>query len=248
MDQDKIREGLIDLFNATYGKRINKKSYVGDIQIIERQYSSLLLELADALNESDDNFEVIANILPEYASGQISEIDSKRKKSLQEVDYNMNMVCYFIPLIGTIRSNKSDALAARIVDLWNDKMPNSKIGVSTVANIDGGFKRGFCYISAAVCHSLQKSDDCYELTLLRDYRDNYLLSFEDGQKLVDEYYDIAPTIVNIINRDNGAAKIYDKIWNDYLNPCIKLIQDEKNEECRELYSEMVVNLEEMYLS
>ena len=247
MNQDKIRDDLISMFNATKGKRLNKRTYMSDIGNLESQYSDLLTQLADALNNSDDNLDVIANVIPDYAIEEISKINSKRKRSLQEVDFNMNMVCYFIPLVGNIKSHKSEETAARIVEIWNEKMPNSKIGVSTAGSIDAGFKKGLCYISTAVCHSLQKPDDCQELTLLRGYRDKYLLNSDEGRKLVAKYYDIAPTIVNKINRDNEASTIYKEIWSNYLEPCINLIQNGRNDECKKLYSEMVVKLEETYL-
>lgn len=46
--------------------------------------------------------------------------------------------------------------------------------------------------------------------------------------------------------DNAGA-IYQEIWERYLNPCVKLIEENRQEECREVYSDMVRSLEKKYL-
>ena len=71
---------------------------------------------------------------------------------------------------------------------------------------------------------------------------------DGGRKLVEEYYNIAPTIVKRINREKNADEIYRGIWNDYLSPCIRLIEEGRNEECREVYSQMVRRLEKDYMT
>jgi hypothetical protein len=99
-----------------------------------------------------------------------------------------------------------------------------------------------------VCESQHKSDDCYELSLFRTFRDDYLLRSDEGEALVQEYYDVAPTIVKHIGRQQDAASIYENIWQQYLSPCIRLIESDENEKCVELYKQMVYNLKEMYFN
>lgn len=41
-----------------------------------------------------------------------------------------------------------------------------------------------CYITTAVCGSFGKSDDCYELTMFRDFRDSWLRRQEDGKEII----------------------------------------------------------------
>ena len=90
-------------------------------------------------------------------------------------------------------------------------------------------------------------DDCYELTTLRAYRDGYLSGTEEGRRIVEEYYNIAPTIVKRIDRQENADEIYRGIWDEYLRPCIRLIEKDEKEECKELYITMVRSLEKEYL-
>ena len=87
-----------------------------------------------------------------------------------------------------------------MIERWNDHDLELKISKSEFEQIQGGFKSRLCYITTAVCASLGKPDDCYELNLMRRYRDEYLVNQKGGEEIVAEYYDIAPTIVNRINR------------------------------------------------
>ena len=143
--------------------------------------------------------------------------------------------------------DRAGELTGKIVSLWNRKMPENKIGHSTYESICGGFRDRICYITTAVCRSLSKPDDCYELTLLRKYRDGYLLESPEGEALVREYYNIAPTIVKRIDKCRNADQIYQNIWQDYLKPCIRLIEEQRLEECGEVYSRMVRRLGTEYL-
>lgn len=69
---------------------------------------------------------------------------------------------------------------------------------------------------------------------------------ENGESIVQEYYNLAPTIVKHINKDKNRDKIYAGIWDRYLSPCITLIENGKNEECKELYIHMVRDLQKKY--
>lgn len=250
MEHDNLHAELISLYNETaeYAKKFHKKTYESDMDDLKMKHNVLLCKVRDAYEESDEMLLKVASYVPEYVAGQLAEIPSKRKKDLICLDNNMNMVSYFVPLIGEITSIKTKEFTEKMVEIWNQKMPDNKIGHSTRENIQGGFKKGvLCYITTAVCKSLDKPDNCYELTLLRDYRDDYLLKSDDGMADVKEYYNIAPTIVKRIDRLENASEIYQGIWQEYLSPCVHLIEENKKAECQVLYSDMVHKLEEKYL-
>ena len=96
-----------------------------------------------------------------------------------------------------------------------------------------------CFITTAVCEYFGKSDDCKELTILRDYRDKWLKNQPDGQKLIDEYYKIAPSIVVDMKNSDNYSEICEELLTKYINPCIELINQKKFNECKNLYIEMV---------
>ncbi|EKV58218.1 CFI-box-CTERM domain-containing protein [Brachyspira hampsonii] len=110
------------------------------------------------------------------------------------------------------------------------------------------FVTGGCYITTAVCRKDNKEDDCYELTMFRDFRDNWLMHQKDGNALIDRYYKIAPQIVKNIDLENNSSFIYDEINNKYLKNCLKMIENKEYEECKKLYIEMVESLENKYLN
>ena len=104
-----------------------------------------------------------------------------------------------------------------------------------------------CYVTTAVCDTFGKPDDCFELTTFRNFRDTWLINQPDGKALIAEYYDIAPRIVDNINRLADAAQIYKSIWQQYLEPCLNFIRSGDNLSCKNKYIEMVSELKRRYL-
>lgn len=248
MELDGLRQELIDLYRTTLDYEFHKSSYQKYMESLLSDYAGLLKRTAEACDCSDEALEQIASWVPGYILGELEKIPNARKRDLRALDLKMNMVSYYLPLIGEIPSPKAKMLAERVVGIWNEKMPEQKIGYSNYESIKGGFKKGiFCYITTAVCRSMNLPDDCYELEALRSYRDDYLLHADGGAEIVEEYYNVAPTIVKRIDRKEDADEIYFRIWQEYLSPCIKLIEENRREECRALYTEMVEKLEEKYL-
>lgn len=248
MDTDRLLEKLRSLYMVTMDYEFHKSSYVKYMDSLRSKYADLLQETADVCDGTDDGAERIAACIPEYVCSELEKIGSKRKRDLRALDHKMNMVSYFVPLMGEIPSPQAKDLTKHMVEKWNERMPEYKIGHSTYESIKGGFRQGiFCYITTAVCRSMHKPDDCYELTTLRAYRDGYLSGTEEGRRIVEEYYNIAPTIVKRIDRQENADEIYRGIWDEYLRPCIRLIEKDEKEECKELYITMVRSLEKEYL-
>ena len=247
MNLEKIRTDMIALYEETFGKKIQKKHYAQDFEEIKNRHHELFEMIAGVIEESEDHIQEVATFVPEYAAEKLSAFPSKRKRDVVVIDHNMNMVAYFIPLLGEISSPQAKPLVEATVAKWNQLMPENQIGVSSFSAINGGFRKGLCYITTATLNSLNKPDDCYELSLLRNYRDEYLLSTQEGNAIVEEYYNIAPTIVKKIDRNADAAAIYQNIWSDYLSPCVRLIEENKNEDCKELYRDMVLGLEKKYV-
>lgn len=247
MIPENLHSDMTALFDKTLHYKFHKKTYRSDIEELKRTEGELLKLIAGLCNESDESLHEIAGYVPKYVCEQLGSVSSKRKREIAALDYNMNMVSYFVPLMGEIPSLRAGELTKEMVNIWNQKMPEYKIGVSTVAGIEGGFKKGLCYITTAVCRSLNRPDDCYELTLLRNYRDGYMMETESGSRTVKEYYNIAPTIVKRIDREKDSSEIYQQIWEEYLSPCVRLIEADQKAACRELYTDMVRRLEEKYL-
>ncbi len=108
-------------------------------------------------------------------------------------------------------------------------------------------KSSFCFLTTAVCETLNRCDDCYELNLLRYFRDNYMCKNTELNKEVEEYYMIAPVIVDVVNARADAKKIWSDLAKRYIMPCIRLIEAGKNIETYSLYKKMFLELKEKYI-
>lgn len=175
---------------------------------------------------------------------------AKVEKSMREaklINDNLKLTVYMIPAMLKYKGEAMNGLTECVVQGWQEAFPQYKISKADFHKINSGFRNKLCYITTAVCESLGKEDDCYELNILREYRDTYLRSTEDGEKIVNAYYDIAPSIVKRINKRGNRAEIYREIYTQYLSPCIRLLEEDKKEECKEIYSDMVLGLEAEYL-
>ncbi len=129
--------------------------------------------------------------------------------------------------------NKATAWYQKAADLGNEDAKKK-------------LKKGFCYITTAVCDSLHKPDDCYELTMFRAFRDGWLQAQPDGNALIAEYYEVAPSIVQAIDALPNAAEIYRSIWDNYLFPCLSLLEAKNMSGCKKAYMKMVLELKEKF--
>ena len=73
-----------------------------------------------------------------------------------------------------------------------------------------------------------------------------MLSREDGEAVIQEYYNVAPTIVKHISRRPDSDEIYQGIYENYLKKCVHLIEENELEECRRIYSDMVEEMEKQF--
>lgn len=143
-----------------------------------------------------------------------------------------------------------DEIVISAIDRADERVTKVIDAVDSISNwiIDhipfGG--RG-CYITTATCKAFNKGDDCYELNKFREFRDNWLLQQNDGKDLINKYYKDAPIIVNKINSLDDSNEIYRNINENYLKPCLSMIENKEFEKCKLLYSQMVNELSDKYL-
>ncbi len=98
---------------------------------------------------------------------------------------------------------------------------------------------GGCYITTAICEASGKPDDCYELTTLRNFRDNWLAKQPDGLALISEYYKNAPKIVDAINALKNRNSIYAFLNKSFLKKCLAFIKNNQMMDCKKCYMDMV---------
>jgi len=245
-------QGIEDMFLSVENPfgNFKKEAYEKGFQSYlyeHRKTLDCILALCEDETELDRWCSELAEHLVDAVENRLKEITRKSKRDQQQLNNNMILVTYVIPAIMDRRGSKAEAVADAIVNAWNQRFQTS-VSRSTYEKIQEGFHRKLCYITTAVCESLGKGDDCYELNLLRNYRDTYLRETEEGRALVEEYYDIAPTIVTRIDKSEHAAQLYQAIWSDYLKPCIRDLEEQHPEACKSRYMAMVKDLKGRYIA
>ncbi|HAS43474.1 MAG TPA: hypothetical protein DCS93_23545 [Microscillaceae bacterium] len=104
-----------------------------------------------------------------------------------------------------------------------------------------------CYITTACIQHKGLSDDCEELTVLRNFRDTYLINQENGKELIQMYYKYAPPILVSIKRREDEDEILAKLYG-VITDCVNAIKQGDNEYAYKTYVKMVLELKNRFSS
>ncbi|MGL4758711.1 MAG: CFI-box-CTERM domain-containing protein [Patescibacteria group bacterium] len=97
--------------------------------------------------------------------------------------------------------------------------------------------KGNCFLTTACTQMMGLDDSCYELQVLRKYRDNYLTNRVGGIDDISKYYSEAPEIVNKINKLSESKRIWQDVFNEIQN-IVSMIESNKNEEAYKKYTKL----------
>lgn len=172
---------------------------------------------------------------------ELSENPRKKRSELESRD-RMFLALYLIPMILETGVQNAGLLAEAVRDEWHRRYPKTTIVIGRYAEIAAGFHKkpfGMCFITTAVCEFAGKPDDCPELTMLRRFRDQYMMQTSRGQALVRQYYEIAPQLVTAINFCSDRRAVYERLRVCYIEPCLALLEDGDFPACQDHYCAMV---------
>lgn len=93
-----------------------------------------------------------------------------------------------------------------------------------------------CYITTAVMRS-EGHDESPELQSMRALRDNYGIKHFKGE--VEEYYEIAPSIVSGISSMNNSDAIFKELYHKFIVPAHELVKAGKYDDAHSIYRNMV---------
>ena len=116
-----------------------------------------------------------------------------------------------------------------------------------VAKKENSSSGGLCFITTACVEAAGLPDNCTELESMRYLRDEYLAKSDDGKRMIEEYYEIAPSIVEKIGREENSKEILGGIFNN-IREIVSLIKTGDLESATARYNEMVVRLKQRYLA
>ncbi|MCD8105983.1 MAG: hypothetical protein LUF35_13560 [Lachnospiraceae bacterium] len=240
---------LLDCCDGRVMEYFQKKNYADSFQKMYQENIATFDAIEKVYIEESDKEKVLSDMaaaLTGYATRQMNECTRKSKREHLQMDLNLTMAVFVLPMVLEFHGESSKPLSEKLVESWKEAFPKSNIQAAEYATIESGFHKTWCYITTAVCRAFGKPDDCYELTTLREYRDTYLAESPGGAELILEYYDKAPSIVKHIDQQPDACDIYQSIWDEWLAPCISMIESDRKEECREHYVAMVHTLQGKY--
>ena len=103
-----------------------------------------------------------------------------------------------------------------------------------------------CYLTTACVVSKGLPDDCAELQTLRAFRDSYLAALPNGKAEIEQYYQMAPGIVATINKRNDREEIWNQVYADLVEPCVRMIHAQENESAHQLYKAYSLELSQKY--
>lgn len=106
---------------------------------------------------------------------------------------------------------------------------------------------GSCFITTATIKSRNLPDDCHELTSLRNFRDSFMKKDELMNAEVEEYYEIAPTICENIDKQENASEIYEEIYQKWIKDAVESCDNGDKQKAHDIYKSMVLNLKKRYL-
>ena len=144
--------------------------------------------------------------------------------------------------------------------LKREKEGNSSVDSDTVHRYCWGYhyeecprykasqSSGGCFLTSACVEARGLPDNCYELTTLRKFRDEYLAKQECGKCEIAHYYQVAPAIVKIITARNDSSVVFAQIYDELALPCIKMIESYDMAGAHNLYRNYVRALEKQYLN
>jgi len=117
-----------------------------------------------------------------------------------------------------------------------------------VGRVSDNSKKDDCFLTTACVNHKNLADDCYELQVLRNFRDTYLCTFKEGIEHLKEYYFIAPEIVSKINKHSEKEIILEYLYESLVIKSIILISENKEKEAFLNYKNITEDLKSELLT
>lgn len=139
---------------------------------------------------------------------------------------------FLIRDFGEGKDDEDEIARKAVMNIYNN-LTNNKSSNSSYT------KKSGCFVTTAVCDILGKDDKCFELEILRKFRDEELLTDKGLEKLVFEYYRISPRFVNKILTLEKNEEFAKFLLNEYINNIIESIQNGNKYKAIDLYQKML---------
>lgn len=113
--------------------------------------------------------------------------------------------------------------------------------------VHGGWNNGGCFLTTACVDYQHLPDNCYELEVLQEVRDQMLAQGGRMKDMATEYYRIARQIIANINRSPERNEVWESLYRDLVLYCVELYEQERMKDCISHYVKVANELKEKYL-
>lgn len=104
---------------------------------------------------------------------------------------------------------------------------------------------GACFLTTACVDAMGMADDCWILETARKFRDTFMSQTPEKAAEISEYYEIAPKVVEGINKRQDANKIWKRFfWGDIV-PFVHAIGKNELEKAHDLYKALIKKSKEL---
>lgn len=103
-------------------------------------------------------------------------------------------------------------------------------------------KNRCCYVVTAITKLLGLSNDCEELIIMSEFRENFMDSSQRYQELVVLYDEVGPILANALYNDEQATELAQYYYDEHLLPVIKQIKNGENKKALVMYIRMMKHL------
>ncbi len=234
-------------------KHINKSDYVPTFAAYEAEHSTLLKRVDIAVNAApmptDKATDILCQVFLDTLEADLREVKGYNSRSGQSrilFEIKVGLALFLTPLCRKLHLSMAELFCKSLHSAWLKRFPKEAWTPGVYEEITGGFrKKRLCFITTAACAHEGKADDCYELTAFRSFRDGWLTE-NGGGDMIRQYYDLAPTLVTLIDHCDDPRAVYDRIRRSYLTPCLEALEQENHRLCRDTYVQMVQALRHAY--
>lgn len=105
------------------------------------------------------------------------------------------------------------------------------------------------FITEAASRGAGLAEDCYELSVLRMFRREYVAALPEGEKMLSDYEEQAPKVIQAIYELSGedSQKVWACLYVAGIIPAVLLITSGKWDEAYGIYRSMCEELDELFL-
>jgi len=151
-----------------------------------------------------------------------------------------------VTVLESIEQNTYDNHATYSWDSHNTSTTETSVETDVTTDVENTGAKG-CFLTTACVEARDLPDDCYELETLREFRDGYVRSLPAGDEVIEEYYDIAPRIIEKIKASLDSSQVFEFLYESLVQKSIKLIESGRKKEAFENYKSIVRELKQTYL-